>query len=334
MKEINADIKSGKFKRTYLLFGEESYLVRNYTDRLVKAIVPDEAEAMNFDMFEGKDFSAQSVMDAAETLPFLNKYRLVLLKDTGLFDAGRKDDSDALAGYISQAPESTVIVFSERKADKRNRLYKGVAETGHTAEFSAPPEHELIEWMVKLFKNSGKTISKPNAVYLLRTVAHSMEAVHAEAEKLVSYKGDETEIIKADIDAVCIKALETRIFDLTDAIGNKKGGEALDLYSNMILMKQSPVMILTMIARQFKMILQCGLLSGENKSIKDIAAELGLRSFVVSECLRQSGNFKADELVRALSDCLETDISIKTGKLDDRTAVEILIIKHSGFIVS
>lgn len=330
MKEINADIKAGKFKRVYLLFGEESYLIRSYTEKLIKAIIPEGMETMNFDVFEGKNFSVQDVIDTAETLPFLNENRLLVLKDTGLFDVGRKDDSEALANYIAEIPESTIILFAESNVDKRNRLYKRVAETGYAAELNTPTEPELIDWTVKLFKNARKEISKGSAVYLLRTVAHSMESVQIESEKLISYKGDETEITTADIDEVCTKAMETRIFDLTDAIGNKKADVALDLYSNMILMKQSPIMVLTMIARQFRMILQCGFLNSNGNSAKDIATKLGLRSFVVNECLRQSRNFTADGLVKALNDCLETDVNIKTGKIVDRVAVEILIISHAA----
>jgi len=328
MKRINADIKENAFKRVYLLFGEERYLVRHYAERLCNAIVPEAARGMNTSRLEGKTVTAGGIEDAAETLPFLSEYRLVFVKDSGLFEAGRKDESEKLAAYLANVPDTCVLVFAESNVDKRGRLYKTADKAGLAVEMKIPEEKELAAWTAKLFREAGLTISGGAAAHLLRTVAHDMEALHAEADKLIAYKGGEGDITVRDIDDICAKALAARVFDLTDAIGAKDAEKALSIYANMLLLKESPLMILAMMARQFRLILQCGLFSAEKIPSEAIAKELALHPFVAKECTRQSARFTGALLKQALRDCLDADIAIKTGGMTDRLAVEMLIVKY------
>jgi len=327
MKQINADIKNGAFRRVYLVFGEESYLVRHYTERLSAAIVPEDARAMNVVRLEGKAVTAQNIEDAAETLPFLSEYRLVQLKDTGLFDTGRKDESEKLATYLANVPETTVVLAQESAVDKRGRLYKAASQAGYAAEMKTPDERELTAWTVKRLQTAGLSISGGAAAHLLRIVAHDMESLYVEAEKLIAYKSS-GDVTVADIDAICTKALTTRIFDLTDAIGAKNADRALQIYANMILMKESPLMILSMMARQFRLILQCGYLAAKRVPQAEAATILGLHRFVAGECMKQSARFSGEALKQALRDCLDTDIAVKTGAMADKLAVETLIVKY------
>ena len=328
MKRLNADIKENSFKTVYLLFGEESFLVRHYMDRLSAAIVPEDAQAMNAVRLEGKAVTAEAIEDAAETMPFLCERRLVLVKDSGLFEAGRKDESEQLAAYLPNAPETCTILFVESGVDKRGRLYKTADKAGLAVEMKTPDERDLSTWAAKRLQAAGLAISGGAMAYLLRTVAHDMTSLHAETEKLIAYKGEGGEIGTADIDDICTKALATRIFDLTDAIGAKDAEKALQIYANMLLMKESPLMILAMVARQFRLILQCGHLAAQRMPQAEAAKVLGLHPFVTKECMRQSALFSGAALRQALRDCLDADIAIKTGGMEDKLAVEMLIVKY------
>lgn len=79
MKSLNEDLKTGQFKQIYLLYGEESYLKRQYRERLVRAMIP-EGDTMNYAVYEGKNIDIKEVIDLAETLPFLHRAVLLCLK--------------------------------------------------------------------------------------------------------------------------------------------------------------------------------------------------------------------------------------------------------------
>ena len=115
MQRLINDIKSGKFKKVYLLYGEEDYLRKQYRDKLRAALTTGE-DAMNYAYFEGKDIQAGQVIDFAETMPFLAERRVVFIENSGWFKSG----GDAMAEYLSTQCDTTVMCFVETETDKRN----------------------------------------------------------------------------------------------------------------------------------------------------------------------------------------------------------------------
>ena len=110
MKTIDNDIKRQEFKKVYLLYGEERYLIRQYRDKLKKALSnPD--DTMNFTSFEGEDINVKEVIDLAETLPFFADRRVIFLEDSKLFKKG----GDELGEYLAELPDSTYLVFVEEE---------------------------------------------------------------------------------------------------------------------------------------------------------------------------------------------------------------------------
>ena len=134
MKTINQDIKERKFKRAYLLFGEEEYLKKRYKHALIDAIAGE--DTMNKSFYEGKGIDVNQVIDMAETMPFFADYKLLVIEDSGFF----KSSQDKLAEYVKTIPETTVILFVESEVDKRNKLYKAVKSAGYVCEMGRQDE--------------------------------------------------------------------------------------------------------------------------------------------------------------------------------------------------
>ena len=80
MKQINSDIKTGAYKSAYLIYGEESYLVKEYTELLKNSIVNKENAMMNMDIFEGNNCDVNKIINAGDTAPFFSEYRLVVVE--------------------------------------------------------------------------------------------------------------------------------------------------------------------------------------------------------------------------------------------------------------
>ena len=63
VKNLQEDIKTGKFKNAYLLFGEEAYLKIQYKEKLIHALNPDD-DTMNFTKYEGKGIEVREMIDS------------------------------------------------------------------------------------------------------------------------------------------------------------------------------------------------------------------------------------------------------------------------------
>ncbi|MBR6543298.1 MAG: DNA polymerase III subunit delta [Anaerotignum sp.] len=331
MKELKKQWKSGEFGRCYLFYGAETYLLKEYETALTKAILPDGAEMMNHDIFEEKRATAAAIMDAAETLPFLNDKRLVTIRNSEFFQkSGRKEEGEKIKEYLADLPESVCILFVEDKVEKTSALYKAVAKHGQAVEFKKLTEKDLGTWIKKMCRDNGVQMSESVLGLFLQTVDHDMENIEGELMKLIAYKGDETEIKAEDIRAVCTVSLEARVFDLVKAVAEKRPEKAVQIYRTLLSLKESPYMVLSLITRQFRFILESKLFSDSGMTNETIAAKLEIRDFAVKEYLRQSKRFPAGVWKEALRDCLETDLNIKLGKAAEETAVELLIMKYAA----
>ncbi len=326
MKQLDKDIETRQFKRAYLIFGEEGYLVKDYTKRLCSAVVPEESSVMNMEVFEGKDCNVSKMIQSGDTAPFFNDYRLVLVRGSGLFREGRKADTSAMSEALKNIPEDCVYVFSDENVDKRNSLYKAVKKLGYCCEIGSRDMKELSQWLIQ--RTDGR-LSSSAASYMVKNIGSDMTHLAVETDKLLAYAGDK-KITTADIDTACTRSPEVNIFNMVAAIGNKNAERALEIYNNMIFDGEEPIGILAMIARQFRLMLQCGYLkSKKNYGSKQIAEELKLREFVVSNCLGQGRNFKLNTLIRALKDCARCDSDIKSGLVAPELGVELIILKYS-----
>lgn len=321
MKQINEDIKSGRLKQIYLLFGEEGYLRKQYKDKLVQ-VLSAEGDTMNTHYFEGKDINVGQIIDLAETLPFFAERRVIVMENTGLFKSG----GEQLATYLENPAETVYFVFVEAEVDKRSKIFKLADKNGHAAEFKVQDEHTLIRWIGGILNKDNKKITENNAEYLLEKVGTDMGNIRTELEKLICYCMDREVIEKEDIDAICITRISNRIFDMVTAIGDKRTQDALNLYYELLALKEQPMRILFLIARQCNLLLQTKQLSNKGFDKKKIGEKIGLPPFIASKYIAQASRFSEKNLREAVVKCVQSEEAVKTGRMNDTMSVELLIM--------
>ena len=107
-------------------------------------------------------------------------------------------------------------------------------------------------------------------VYLLT----NMQDLINEIRKLIEYAGEGGKIEKQDIDKLSIKKIESVIFDLTDNLGKKQVGKALQVLQNLIYAKEPLQKILITLYNHFKKLYLTKLAINYKK---DIAQSLNLK---------------------------------------------------------
>ena len=324
MQQLIQDLKNHTYKPMYLLYGEEDYLRKQYRDKLREALTaPD--DTMNYHYYEGKDINTAEIIDLAETMPFFADKRVIILENSGLCKSG----GDALAEYLKQPAESAVLILVENQIDKRSKLFKVIKEQGRACEFQVQNEQTLKRWLASLAKQDNKKISEATAEYFLEKTGTDMANIRTEWEKLICYSLDKEIIEIQDIDAICTQRVSNRIFDMVSAIAEKRQQEALDMYHDLLTLKEPPMGILALIARQFNLMLQVKELQQKGLNGRQIGDKVGLAPFIVQKYERQTNRFKMRELKAALKACVEADEAVKTGKMNDVLSVELLIIERS-----
>ena len=325
MKSLNEDLKTGQFKQIYLLYGQESYLKKQYKERFIKAMVP-EGDTMNYSYYEGKKTDIKEVIDLAETLPFFSERRLIVFEDTGFFKTGGND----LADYINDGlPRTTHFIFIENEVDKRSKLYKAVKAKGHIVELAAQDENTLRKWVSGLVRKEKKEMSQPDIAYFLNKVGTDMENITKELEKLFCYCLDRNVITREDMDAICVTQITNHIFDMVNAVAAGDQRRALDLYYDLLALKEPPMRILSLMSKEYRDLFHVKQLSRQGYGRKDIALKAGLHPFVAGKYMDLAKRFQADDLRNVMEESADLEQRVKTGLMTDHLAVELFIVKHS-----
>ena len=321
MQTINEDNKSGQYKKVYLLYGEESFLKQSYKKKLKEAVAGD--DTMNYNYFEGKGLDVNELISLSDTMPFFSDKRLIIIEDSGFF----KTSSEALADYLPMIPDTTCIVFVEDAVDKRNRLFKKVKELGHAAEMKRQDSAQLARWAGTILAQNGRKITGSTMNLFLERTGDDMENIRMELEKLISYTMGSDVVTTEDVEAVTTVQVTNKIFDMVNAIVTRKTRLAMDLYEDLLTLKEPPMRILFLIARQFNQLLLVKEMTAKGTDRGTIASKLKIPPFVAGKVSAQAGAFTREQILSYVKGCVEAEEAVKTGKMNDRMAVELLITR-------
>ena len=321
MKTLQEDLKTGNFKHIYLLYGEEAYLVRQYRDRLRDSLCV-EGDTMNTSVFSGKDIRPASLIDLSETMPFFAERRVIFVENSGFFKKSPED----LAAYLGELPETTYFIFVEEEVDKRGKMYKQAKKFGSVVEFKRQTDAVLMQWILGKLKKENKRITRPVMELFLDKNGTDMELITQELEKLLCYTMEKDVIEATDVEAICANQINGKIFDMVDAIGRKEQKKALDLYYDLLMLKEPVMRILYLVTRHFQILMQLRDMTGKGFDNKQMAAKAGVPEFAVRKYLGQAKSFSLTQLEEIVRASVQTDENIKTGQMADQLAVELLII--------
>ena len=324
MKNLNEDLITHKFQNVYLFYGEEAYLKQLYKKKMQEAILP-EGDTMNFSVYGGKNADPKEIISQADTMPFFADHRLILVEDSGFFKSGAEE----LAEYMAQIPETTTFVFVESDVDKRSKMFKALKDHGKIVEFAAQNQELLTRWMLGRLKRENKNITKAAMQEFFDRVGTDMGTLDREMEKLICYCLDKDVIELPDVEAVCPQAVTNKIFDMVSAIIECRRKDALEMYYDLLALKEPPMRILFLITRQYNILLQLKDLKRKGTNNSAMAKAAGIPPFAVSRSLGQASRLSIDSIKKILRYSVEMETAVQTGQRNEQIAVELVIMEAS-----
>ncbi len=338
-------IKSNEIGRLYLFYGIEEYLIRNYCGQIEKTIVSEDFKLLNKVILNGRISPAQ-IIENCRTAPVFSDRRLVIVKNSGLFKGGKKADGedkpgsgakkgkgsagaksgDEMADFLKDMPEHVCLIFIEQEIDKRIKYVDLIEKNGLIVNFEYKKPDDMVGWVIKRLREMEHDADPRTAAMIVDYCEQGMDDVLNELKKLCAYAGDRSQITADDVAKVCTRSVKSRIFDLTDAIAAKQTSTAISILNDMVVLREPMPRVLFMITRQFRQLIQAKLLIRDGAGKGEIASFFKVPPFIADKLIRQARSFDMESLEGAAARGLELDIAVKTGNLDDRTAVELLII--------
>ena len=333
IEELEKQINEQELKGIYLLYGEEMFLLQQQLNKIKKKF-GEVVKGINYIAIDENNI--QELIADIETPAFGYPNKLIIARNTGIFKRevkGRsggasKELKDKINEYlksnIDMINESVILVFVENEVEK-NSIYNTIEKIGKVCNFEEQKPFQIIKRLKSICNSYKVNVDESTLQYLIECCGTNMQDLINEIRKLIEYAGENGKIQKQDIDKLCIKKIESVIFDLTDNLGQKKVKEALDVLYNLIAAKEPIQKILITLYNHFKKLYFVKIAMANNK---DIAQSLQLKSnqiFLVNKYKAQAKGFKTSELRKIIQELEDLDYNYKLGLIDLNVGLESIL---------
>ena len=333
IEDLEKQLNQGIAKGIYLLYGEETFLL-NQQLKKIKKIFGKTVKGINYIIIDENNI--QELISDIETPAFGYPTKLIIAKNTGIFKregkgktgGASKELKDKINDYlkenIEQINNTVILVFIEDEVEK-NSIYNTIEKIGQVCNFEEQKPFQIIKRLKSICNAYKVNVSDDTLQYLIECCGTNMQNLINEIRKLIEYAGENGTIQKQDIDKLCIKKIESVIFDLTDNLGQKKVKEAMDVLYNLIASKEPIQKILITLYNHFKKLYFTKLAIASNK---DIATSLNLKPnqiFLVNKYKMQAKGFKTEELRKTVQELEDLDYNYKIGLIDLNVGLDAII---------
>lgn len=316
-------------KQVFAFIGNDEIGIQNAVKGLKDRLDPASSQ-MNLTVLEGQ-VSIEALSDALQTMPFLDKHRLVLLPEPSKsFPPGAR--RNALLENLENLPDSTLVALYEAgnaRKPEQHWLAKWARKQPHVEFKSFLLPRDMSTWIVQETRRQGGRISPLAARRLAELVGEQPRYAAQEITKLLTYVNADRPIQQEDVEAVCVSVSEASIFDFVDALGQGKAQQAQKVFHH-LLRDQDPFQIFGMIVRQFRLLLQTRELLDAHLASSEIEAALGQHPYVVKKLIAQAGNFQLSTLEAIYHHLQAIDSQVKRHQIDLDLAIDLFIARFAA----
>ena len=327
---LNRQIKEGTLSGVYVFEGKEEYIKEQTLENIRKSLLPSGFEKLNENVLDGADID--SVYDCAMAMPFMCDKRLVVAMDPAFIyekkasskDKGQDGTAAKLSFLENDNPSCVVIIYLRSGSDRTKSKSAIQPIENKVITFDYLNEVELSAWIDSQCAQASASMDTEAKRELIASCGGSMNSIKLELDKLINYKYGFVSITAKDVQSVVTPDTEASVFKMIEALIAGKADQGYSILASMLQNNESCVSILSMITRQIRLMCYAKAMyeSGEY-SRGDIQRSLELRyDFQLKNILNQVTNLKSDYLENLYKRSVETETSIKSGKIGDRQGLD------------
>ncbi len=335
-KEIDKDIKGGKFYPVYFFYGENESLTREYEGKIVDAVLGDDGGGgLLHSTFYGGDDSIMEVINSAMTLPMLavgGAKKMVVIRNS---EKLTEDDVERLNAYSQNPADSTVLVITARGVADRGRKspqkpppgkLKGLLESTAIAVFNKMREGDIKQSVAKRFRDENKKVDPEVLNTIIEFLGDDSSAVEAVVEKLLIYLGDEQQLTINDVEDMIPNIKVNSVFEMSDALSVGDAGGAIRMINKMLVSGVSAFELLGIIRYHFVRLWGLKLAVDGRGDIQSEAKKLKIPSFALGKYTNQTKRISHKSFREILKKLSELDTLLKSSSLKDKMVMDKMVI--------
>lgn len=326
VETLRRDLKAGKIMPVYVLTGAEELLKREAVTLISDAVLDGSPRDFNELRLMWKETSAEDVVAACRTFPMLGGRRLVVVKGA---DAIKAKDAKPLVTYLKDPAETSTLLVVGQQIDMRQTWVKAAKKVGWVKKLDAPYQSKIPQWIRGRARDKGVEIDGAAAALLGDVIGNRLAALDEALERLILYvsKPDmRPHITLQDVENCIAPTRVHTVFELTDALGRRKVGDAIRILEAMIAAREAPIRILAMVARHFRRLWVARDGMDQNLAPEAIGQSLNVHGYFLKDFLRQAGMFQHADYAMLIERFYETDRLLKSSRAPDEMHMHRLLL--------
>jgi len=328
------EIRQKQYAPVYVLYGPESFLAEEFLSVARKEMIDPEFSDLNVSVYDCAETSLGDILQDAETLPFMGEHRLVIARQAYFLTGSKppskvESDPDALLAYLQNPPPYTTLILhtDAEKLDERKKLVKTLKQKARVIPFVLLKDAELYGWVERRAGKYRVSIRREQVMKLVERAGSELRLLDKELEKLALFVGDGGVITDPVIEALAARTLEQDVFALIEQVASGRLDKALRMLYDSMKTGEEPIKLLSLLARQFRMLLQVRQLAPRGYSQQQMAGMIKMHPYAVKKAMEQARSFSEESLKRLLLILAEDDFRMKSGQVDKRLALELFIAR-------
>ncbi len=327
MPDITSVIRAaaaGRFDPVHLLVGGEGFLVERAIGLLRRAVVGEGPTGFNEDLLHGQGLDGHRLVGMAQTLPMMATHRFVLVRG---IDKAPADALEPIASYLESPSPSTCLVLTAEKLDKRSRFGKAAVKADVVADATPPKGAALAGFAQNEARARGHALPPDATRALLDAIGEDLAAIDDALERLSLYVGEGKPIELADVEA-CVSRVRTEtIWALVDGVSARDAKRTLGAATALLAARQAPLYVLTMVARQLRMVAKMREALAEGMRPEEAAQAAGAPPFKARELAEAARRFNLPALTRSFAAIAAADQDLKgnSKRPEDAVLIETLL---------
>lgn len=312
--DFKKSIDLGESRSIYLFEGEDVFF-SNKGISLLKDTFVTEPE-LNFTVFSG-DVTEKDLFSALSSYPFLSQKRITVIKE---FYPNKDFLSGSIKEYFDNPFSNSLLIIQNLKTSDVLKKFPSVT----VVDCSKADAQVIISWIKNQGKENGVIFPDSSARLICEYCLSDMTRISTETEKLISYALKTGSISDQDVEELVSKDTEYKVYELTDAIGKKQFEKAIGIVNDLLSKGETYQRLIVSIYNYFRRLLHVAI---SDRSNSQTAQDLGVKEFAVQKMKQQAGSFRIKALKNAVDMLSEADYKIKSGIIDDETAMWMSLFK-------
>ena len=307
------------------------YVIYSSSYRLLEDTLRKVIKDNSYTIYNLDDESLEDVLNDASYFTLFDDKKYMVVKNVTCFSANKRGTDfgkrdEYLLNYLNEPNDNTVLILVlKEKMNGTKKISKLVKERYNYIEITNPNQKETRDIINTFLKKNKIKLDYDEVTYIINSLDNNYDLIMNELEKLLLY--DKKDISFKDLTNIISSNVLDNNFKFIEYIMNKDIKKVFKYYDDFLLNKNSPIMLMSMLANEYRNIyLVKKMMMNNNKN--DIMKKLDIRfSFQLDKLINYSYSYKEIDLENKLLELCDLDYEIKQGSITDKLALELFLLK-------